>query len=311
MGWPLTVNSTDYIELINELHETTLIPGPPGTTVNILTGSGDPADGTGADGDFYIDTDTSTIWGPKAAGTWAGTSGGVIPGTGGGGLPSWYAPGSLTASVDAVANNLTVDFSAKREWNVAVDAALDTFTFTAPTGTPKVAMSPLILRLYVSGSGTLDPDIWYSGGATNIFNWKTIPTYVPASGNSLVLYLDYDPSEGWFMWTGYAVESAALDANAEIDNQSPVTGFSYTVKNGSFYLMLTPLGTLATGTVTMPPTPVERQVVSINSTQIITSFTLNANSGQTLVGAPAALAVNTPIRFVWDRTTGGGTWWPA
>ncbi|MEM8589883.1 MAG: hypothetical protein AAGG65_17625 [Pseudomonadota bacterium] len=41
----------------------------------VLNGSVDPTGGIGADGDFYINTVTDTIFGPKAAGAWgAGTS---------------------------------------------------------------------------------------------------------------------------------------------------------------------------------------------------------------------------------------------
>jgi hypothetical protein len=47
--------------------------GNPGNTV--LYGAADPASGLGADGNFYINTTTHFMFGPKAAGTWpAGTS---------------------------------------------------------------------------------------------------------------------------------------------------------------------------------------------------------------------------------------------
>ncbi len=47
--------------------------GPQGNT--ILYGAGPPAAGTGRDGDFYIDTSTNFIYGPKASGAWpAGVS---------------------------------------------------------------------------------------------------------------------------------------------------------------------------------------------------------------------------------------------
>ena len=36
----------------------------------VLSGSGAPGSGLGSDGDFYIDTDVSDFYGPKAAGTW-------------------------------------------------------------------------------------------------------------------------------------------------------------------------------------------------------------------------------------------------
>ncbi|MEI7743558.1 MAG: hypothetical protein WCK58_07390 [Chloroflexota bacterium] len=49
--------------------------GKDGNTV--LSGTGDPGAGTGADGDFYLATDTMTMWGPKAAGAWPGSGTGL------------------------------------------------------------------------------------------------------------------------------------------------------------------------------------------------------------------------------------------
>lgn len=46
-------------------------PGADGRTW--YSGTGAPADGTGSNGDFYLRTDTSAWYGPKAAGTWTGT----------------------------------------------------------------------------------------------------------------------------------------------------------------------------------------------------------------------------------------------
>lgn len=53
------------------------IPGPAGPTGpagadgrTVLNGSGAPSSGTGADGDFYIDTTADAIYGPKTAGAW-------------------------------------------------------------------------------------------------------------------------------------------------------------------------------------------------------------------------------------------------
>lgn len=51
-------------------------PGDPGLDANtIFYGTGDPTSGQGADGDFYINTTSHFLFGPKAAGAWpAGTS---------------------------------------------------------------------------------------------------------------------------------------------------------------------------------------------------------------------------------------------
>ncbi len=59
-------------------------PGPRGYSV--LNGSGPPSAATGVDGDFYIETSTTQLYGPKAGGVWG-------------------SPISLTASASPAANN--------------------------------------------------------------------------------------------------------------------------------------------------------------------------------------------------------------
>src|SRR6185369_11529452 len=62
------------------------VPGPSGNTV--LYGAGNPAAATGVDGNFYINTTTNVIFGPKAGGAWpAGTSLVGPQGTPGAGSP--------------------------------------------------------------------------------------------------------------------------------------------------------------------------------------------------------------------------------
>jgi hypothetical protein len=95
-GWPLTVDSDDYIELLNGLKDQvealgsiTLLRGPQGSvgprgfrgfvgpdgTVGvpgsqIYSGSGAPTSGIGIDGDYYIDTTAKVLYGPKTGGAW-------------------------------------------------------------------------------------------------------------------------------------------------------------------------------------------------------------------------------------------------
>lgn len=92
------------------------------------------------------------------------------------------------------------------------------------------------------------------------------------------------------------------------------TGFSYTFAAGTQTLVINPAGTLATGTVTMPASPVDGMVITITSTQQVTALTVVGNSGQTVVGAPAQLAANSPVSFVyrlanttWYVMAGAGT----
>lgn len=79
-------------------------PGAPGANgKTILSGTASPGGGVGTDGDFYLETDVSLLYGPKAAGNWpggvsligpAGAPGGAGP-TGPAGPGSTYAIAEL------------------------------------------------------------------------------------------------------------------------------------------------------------------------------------------------------------------------
>ena len=94
-----------------------------------------------------------------------------------------------------------------------------------------------------------------------------------------------------------------------IYTNTPTTGFSLTVPNDANSIALTPAGTLATGTITMPAAPIHGQIVSIASTQIVTALTHSANTGQVLIGALTALVANASGgRWVFHAPK--GTWYP-
>lgn len=71
------------------------------------------------------------------------------------------------------------------------------------------------------------------------------------------------------------------------------TGFSVQVNNASnsVFLLLTPTGTFAAGTLVMPlqANCIDRQEVLVHSTQTITTLTVNGN-GSSLSGAPATIS---------------------
>lgn len=79
----------------------------------------------------------------------------------------------------------------------------------------------------------------------------------------------------------------------------PVTGFSLTIGAGIQALILNPAGTLATGTVIMPAAPVDGQVTSVSSTQIITALTVSPNTGQSIANAPTTLAAGAGFRYLY------------
>ena len=84
-----------------------------------------------------------------------------------------------------------------------------------------------------------------------------------------------------------------------INYQVPLTGFSITLGNTDNNLILKPAGTLASGTVTMPVSPIDGQLVTISSTQVVTALTVSANAGQTLNGTITTIAVNGYASWVY------------
>lgn len=79
------------------------------------------------------------------------------------------------------------------------------------------------------------------------------------------------------------------------------TGFSVTVNTGNVWLILTPVSTYATGAVVLPTGASDKDTVTVNCTQIVTSLTVY--SGATVVGAPTTLAANDFFTMRYDGAT--------
>jgi len=88
------------------------------------------------------------------------------------------------------------------------------------------------------------------------------------------------------------------------------TAFNVQLNNAgnSVWLVLTPTGTFATGTLTLPAVAncVDRQEILVNSTQTVTALTIAAN-GATVTGGPTTIAANGFFRLRFDDVT--NTWY--
>lgn len=88
------------------------------------------------------------------------------------------------------------------------------------------------------------------------------------------------------------------------------TAFNVQLNNAgnSIWLVLTPTGTLAAGTLTLPAVAncVDRQEILVNSTQTVTALTIAAN-GATVTGGPTTIAANGFFRLRFDAVT--KTWY--
>lgn len=83
------------------------------------------------------------------------------------------------------------------------------------------------------------------------------------------------------------------------------TGFSVSISpvvdGQNVYLLLTPTGAFAAGTLVLPPVAncVDGQTFLMNTTQAVTALTLNGN-GATVVGGPTTLAANAFFKLRFD-----------
>jgi hypothetical protein len=87
----------------------------------------------------------------------------------------------------------------------------------------------------------------------------------------------------------------------------PATGFNSTIANTTGTFIIDPSGTLATGTITMPETPVSGQKVTIVSTGIVTTLTHSGNTGQTLISPLTTIAANGYA--TWEYKSSNTTWY--
>ena len=113
-----------------------------GSTNTILNGSGVPSSGTGANGDFYIDTTNNKIYGPKTSGAWgSGTSIVGTNGTNGTNGSVWYTgsgvpSGGLGANIDFYLRTTNGDVYSKSSgsWVVTQNLTGPAGSSSAPVG---------------------------------------------------------------------------------------------------------------------------------------------------------------------------------
>lgn len=99
------------------------------------------------------------------------------------------------------------------------------------------------------------------------------------------------------------VPLAALRDGAQYVYNVPLTGFTIVMTAEQSVVSLNPAGTLAAGTITLPPTLYDGKIVSIFSSQIITALTLNTSNSATFVPAVVTTlaAANTSVSYIYDK----------
>lgn len=77
--------------------------------------------------------------------------------------------------------------------------------------------------------------------------------------------------------------------DGKINYQVPVNGFSITLNDRDWHVLLIPAGTLTSGTITFPNNPFDGQIINVASTQYVRGLTLIPGSGDSFVGAPTLI----------------------
>ncbi len=85
------------------------------------------------------------------------------------------------------------------------------------------------------------------------------------------------------------------------------TGNTYVFGNYTTNMIAQPAGTLAAVTLTAAANPSDGQVQCFTSTQTTTSLTWNANTGQSISGAPTAGVANTQACMIYVKSA--ATWY--
>lgn len=106
--------------------------------------------------------------------------------------------------------------------------------------------------------------------------------------------------------SGAAAAAATAAALTDYQTASPATGATVVMNANSIdgLLFLTPAGTLATLTVTLPTDGSSRlgQIRRLSSTQELTALTVN---GATVLNSPTTLTANNTVGF---QKVSAGTW---
>lgn len=117
---------------------------------------------------------------------------------------------------------------------------------------------------------------------------------------------------------GVAIVQDAIDSltyrsvtlQGQYDTVTMVAAGNHTIVDNVSALDLHATGTILSYTVKMPANPRDGQLMFIGTDQIITGFTLQANTGQSFVGTPVTtLGLGGAIRYRWNLAL--TKWWPA
>ncbi len=184
-------------------------------------------------------------------------------------------------TVEGTAGNASGIISAKGTGNVVVTSGGGTLLTIDPNSQSSGIVNSVLLRGALTGS----PATIRGFGETD-----ASLLLGPKSGEAGTLQLEVANFVNRLIVTG-------------VTFNTPTTGFSITISDTVAELHLTPAGTLASGTITLPAAPYNGQTVTVSTTQTVTALTVSPNSGQSVSGAPTTITAATPFTMRYRTST--------
>ena len=125
--------------------------------------------------------------------------------------------------------------------------------------------------------------------------------FTVAAGNAVTFMAYGIPTPtAWLVVANYSLGSGGL-VWPTYSRQVPVDGFSITIPNNVQNLIIVPASPLATGTIVMPASPVDKQVISVSCEAAgVATLTVNGNGSQTIGDAPTSLAAGQGFAYQYD-----------
>lgn len=275
--WP---RSTDYIDLID-----TLSTLPAGGNV-LLNGSGAPSNGTGSNGDFYINTVNYDIYGPKTSGSWGSVTSLVGP-TGATGQTGATGAGATGATGATGPTGATGAQGPQGETGPAGSMALARLPFRgsryyAPTGKPNLQTS--------SNAGTLhfQPflvpiETTFDAIAIRVVSFTT------AGGNTNARLGIFNQSGG--LPSTVAYDAGLVNIAASISNTTlPIVG-SFTLQPGWYF---TAFGQTSTASVSYSANTSSDFSLSGQMLPLSTSDNATATNSYYVTGVQSTLLTTFP-----------------
>lgn len=109
----------------------------------------------------------------------------------------------------------------------------------------------------------------------------------------------------WMQWFDQLFKFLALSVfdYTMASIQIPINAFTFNIPDKTQVITLDPAGALASGTIVMPPNPVDGQPLQVSSTAAIASLTVSANAGQTIKNAPTSIAAGGAFSYYYHAAT--------